>query len=93
MHSFGRAELRKRETTLLTQFKLIVIATEEIDEGYSFRIPRDKKSLELVVKVLIAEGECCSFLRFELIAEPNWGPVTLRLTGPARTKEFIRSLL
>ena len=32
------AELRKREATLIPQFKSAVIATEELPDGYAFRI-------------------------------------------------------
>jgi hypothetical protein len=89
----SNAELRQRETTLLAQFKSAVIATEELDEGYWFRLPGDKKHSALVTEVLLAERDCCPFLRFELTAEPNQGPLELRLTGPAGTKDFLRSVL
>jgi len=89
----SHAELRQRETTLLAQFKSAVIATEEPDEGYLFRLPGDKKYFALVTEVLWAERDCCPFLRFELTPEPNQGPLELRLTGPAGTKDFLRSVL
>jgi hypothetical protein len=41
----------------------------------------------------MAERECCPFLAFALIAEPNKGPVIVRVTGPTGTKEFLRTLL
>lgn len=91
--TLSSVELRERETTLLAQFKSVVIAMEEIDEGYWFRLPGDSKSLALVVEVLLAERECCPFLKFDLTAEPNQGPLTLRVTGPAGTKDLTRSLL
>jgi hypothetical protein len=43
--------------------------------------------------LIVAERECCPFLAFELVAEPNLGPVTVRVTGPTGTKEFLRSIL
>ena len=91
--TLSSAELREREATLLAQFKSVVIAAEELDEGYSFRLPGDKKFLALVAEILSAERECCPFLRFELTAESNQGPLTLRVTGPAGKKELIKSLL
>jgi hypothetical protein len=86
-------ELRSREATLLAPFKSALIATEELPDGYPFRIPRDKKWLVVAAELMAAERECCPFLRFELAAEPGMGPVTIRMTGPLGTKEFLKSIL
>lgn len=87
------AELREREATLLAQFKSAVIATEELRDGYAFRIPGDKKWIAVVAELIMAERECCPFLMFELAAHPNMGPVDVRVTGPAGTKDFLRIVL
>jgi hypothetical protein len=86
-------ELRTREATLLAQFKSALLTTEEFADGYLFRIPGDKKWLAVAAELIAAERECCPFLRFELTAEPAMGPVTVRMTGPAGTKEFLKSIL
>jgi hypothetical protein len=86
-------ELRSREATLLTQFKSVLIATEELADGYLFRMPGDKNSLAVAAELMAAERECCPFLRFELAAEPGMGPVSIRMTGPSGTKEFLKSIL
>jgi len=86
-------ELRNREATLLAQFKAALIKREELDNGYLFRILGDKKSVALVSELIMAERECCPFLKFELSLEPGMGPVSVRMTGPAGTKEFLKSVL
>jgi hypothetical protein len=86
-------ELRKREATLLSQFKSAVLSTEELPDGYAFRILGDKKEMVLVCELILAERECCPFLTFELSAQPNMGPVSVRVTGPGGTKEFLKSIL
>ena len=86
-------EMRNREATLLAQFRSAVVTTEEVSDGYLFRIPGDKKWIALAAELIAAERECCPFLRFELAADPGMGPVTLRMTGPSGTKEFIKSFL
>ena len=86
-------ELRNREATLLAQFKSALIKTEELADGYQFRIPGDKKWLLVTAELIAAERECCRFLRFELTAEPAMGPLTVRMTGPSGTKEFLKSIL
>jgi hypothetical protein len=84
-------ELRQREATLLAQFKSALTATEEIADGYAFRIPGENRWLALVADLIIAERECCPFLTFELTAEPRMGALTIRITGPEGTKEFLKS--
>jgi hypothetical protein len=86
------AEMRKRVTTLLARFESAVIATEELPDGYVFRVPGDKKWMGVVWEAIVAERECCPFLTFELTAQPNMGPVSVRVTGPAGTKDFLNAI-
>jgi hypothetical protein len=86
-------DLRRREATLLAQFKSAVIATEELENGYAFRLPGDRASLALAAELVSAERECCPFLTFELRAEAKMGPLVLRVSGPAPSKEFLKSIL
>jgi len=91
--SLSDAELRSREASLLAQFRAEATLSEELDEGYAFRLPGDKSRLELVLKLMTAERECCRFLTFDLHAAPDQGSLSLRISGPAGTKEFLKSLL
>ena len=91
--SLTSAELREREATLLAQFRAAIVKTEELQDGYAFQIPGDGDSIRQVVELIVAERECCPFLVFEVSAPPNTGPVTVRVSGPAGTKEFLSSLL
>jgi hypothetical protein len=86
-------ELREREATLLAQFRSAVIETEELRDGYAFRVPGDGKWIELIAELIVAERECCPFLAFEVAALPNMGPVIVRVTGPAGAKEFLKTVL
>jgi hypothetical protein len=87
------AGLREREATLLAQFRSAVIGTEELRDGYAFRVPGDGKWIGLIAQLIVAERECCPFLAFEVAALPNMGPVIVRVIGPAGTKEFLRTVL
>lgn len=91
--SLTTAELRDREATLLAQFKSAVVETEELQDGYTFRLLEDCESIQVVASLIMAERECCPFLAFNLVAQPNKGPVIVRVTGPTGTKEFLRSIL
>ena len=87
------SDFRKRKATLLAQFKRAVVATEELPDGYVFHVPGDKKSMGVVWEAIVAERECCPFLTFELSAQPNMGPVSVRVTGPAGSKDFLKTIL
>jgi hypothetical protein len=87
------SEFRKREARLLSQFKSTVLSTEELPDGYALRILGDKKGMVLLCKLILAERECCPFLTFELTAQPNMGPVSVRVTGPSGTKDFLKTVL
>ena len=87
------AELRQREATLLAQFKSALTASEEVPDGYAFRTPGENRWLALVADLIIAKRECCPFLTFELTTEPKMGALTIRITGPEGTNEFLRSIL
>ena len=87
------AELRERETTVLAQFRSAVIETEELPDGYVFRVPGDRKWVAIVAEMIVAERECCPFLTFEFVAQPGMGPVIVRVTGPAGTKDFLKTVL
>ena len=87
------AELRKRVATLVARFESAALATEELPDGYVFRVPGDKKWIGVVWEAILAERECCPFLTFELTAQPNMGPVSVRITGPAGTKDFLKAVL
>src|SRR6516225_6869582 len=91
--SLTRVELRDRVAALLVQCRSAVIETEELQQGYAFRLPGDGKWIRLIAELIAAERECCPFLAFEVFALPNLGPVTVHVTGPAGTKEFLRTLL
>jgi hypothetical protein len=65
------AELREREATLLAQFRSAVIETEELPDGYAFRVPGGGKWIAIIAKMIVAERRCCPFLTFELVGQPN----------------------
>jgi len=38
-------------------------------------------------------GKCCRFLRFAVAAEPDGGPISLEVTGPPGTAQFLEQLV
>ena len=84
---------REREALLLARFKAAVSTITELPDGFAFHAPGDKSWIALLGELMVAERECCPFMRFELAAEPNMGRVTLSVTGPPGGKAFLKKLL
>ena len=91
--SLTSTELREREATLLAQFRAAIVKTEELQDGYAFHIPGDGERIRQLTELIVAERECCPFLVFEVSAPPDMGPVTVGVSGPTGTKEFLSSPL
>ncbi len=60
----------------------------ELEDGYEFVFPGGGW-IEGLARFVAEERECCRFFAFELLFEPDLGPVSLRMRGPAGTKEFL----
>ena len=67
-------------------------AEERRDEanGYAFRFAGDE--LASIARFVANERKCCPFLSFTIEAGGD-GPVWLRMTGPAGTREFLQAEL
>ena len=61
----------------------------ELEDGYALRFPGEPRWVEDLGRLIVFERACCPFLRLELVAEPEEGPVWLKLRGPEGTKEFL----
>lgn len=74
---------------------LVREATERhaIEGGYRFVFAPDEALVRRIAETIIAERRCCRFLRFETVFEPANGPVTMTVTGPAGTRDFLDGLL
>jgi hypothetical protein len=65
----------------------------ELQDGYEFAFPGTDEWVDRLLQFVKAERQCCRFFLFELIFAPNTGPITLRLSGPDGTKQFMESML
>ena len=69
---------------------------EEIVEradGFAYRFPSEGPWPANAFAFIEAERVCCPFLRFEIVFEPNHGPLWLTLRGPGDVKAFIKNEL
>jgi hypothetical protein len=66
---------------------------DPIPGGYRWQFGPRSDLLKEAAAVLEAEHRCCRFLRFVLVVEAGDGPVSLEITGPEGTEEFLTTLL
>ncbi|GAB4458555.1 MAG: hypothetical protein Kow0070_12390 [Anaerolineales bacterium] len=59
------------------------------ENGYGFLFPYTMDVIKLA-EFISKEKMCCPFLEFTLKVEPNEKPISLTLTGPDGTQEFLR---
>jgi hypothetical protein len=63
----------------------------DLPHGYEFGF--GPESFEAIAAFVVNERKCCPFVTFELVAAAGEGPVTLRMTGPAGTREVLQAEL
>ena len=85
----GERENHIRTTTQLFQS---VQATHEAENGLEFMFPNFDKHEVLIqlAEFIFNERRCCPFLEFTLRIAPDM-PISLLLTGPEGTQEFLRA--
>jgi hypothetical protein len=82
-------ELRRGRQALLPGVIARAEAHERVAGGFRFRFTPDAELMAAIAVMIDAERRCCRFLRFQLTAEPDEGPVWLEVTGPPGTDEFL----
>jgi hypothetical protein len=66
---------------------------DELPDGFAYRFPGAEPWAARVLDFIAVERRCCPFFTFEVVFEPNDGPLWLRLRGSAEVKAFIRAEL
>ncbi|HVF25699.1 MAG TPA: hypothetical protein VNA23_07410 [Anaerolineales bacterium] len=65
----------------------------ESENGFEFMFPNfdAAENMTQLAEFIFNERRCCPFLEFTLRIAPNDMPISLLLTGPEGTKEFLRA--
>lgn len=66
-------------------------ATRNAEHGYEFSFPHRSEIIVKVAEFISRERLCCPFLEFTLKVPPGTEPITLLLTGPEGTQDFLRA--
>jgi hypothetical protein len=84
-------EVRKRHFEELGPALLkLKKSVRELRDGYELEFPPDNRTYQLLTEWAFQERLCCPFFDIELRFDREGGPLWLRLTGRAGTKEFTK---
>lgn len=86
------AALKARRENLLNSLLRRAATRHELPNGYRLRFAAKGDILSAIARTVETERQCCRFLRFTLTVEPDDGPISLDLTGPAGTREFLEAM-
>lgn len=62
---------------------------QEVENGFQFSLPHGTDIFK-ISEFIRDEGLCCPFLKFNLTIDADSKSITLRLTGPEGTAEFLQ---
>ncbi len=85
--------LTARRQGLLAELLRRADAHEEFTNGHRWSFAATDDIFAMILTMVEAERRCCRFLRFQIIVEPGGGPVSVELTGPPGTREFLAALV
>ena len=72
-----------------TQLIRAVRSVQEVENGYEFTFPNETKFISKLAEFISNERLCCPFLEFRLQVISDQVPISLSLTGPIGTQEFL----
>lgn len=83
----------QRESHILNTAQLVqaVQQVQEVEDGYAFIFPNETELIVHIAEFVSKERLCCPFLEFTLKIISNSDPISLSLSGPAGTQEFLRA--
>jgi hypothetical protein len=84
--------LKARREGLLSNSLKRAQSHEELTHGHRLEFTPADDMLAVIAQTIEAERKCCRFLRFSITVEPDGGPISLELTGPPGTREFVSAL-
>ena len=82
------SEKRAHYRQLVEALLQAITERRELSDGYSFRVDNEHLTTDQLVEWVNLERQCCPFFGFEILWEPENGPVWLQLTGPQWREGF-----
>ena len=85
--------IKKRRAGLLPGLLDRAESQEALPTGCRVRFAATGDILHAIAETVDAERQCCQFLTFTVTVAQEGGPITLDITGPTGTREFLDGLL
>jgi hypothetical protein len=89
MDVFSR-EQREDHIRVTSQLVKAMQSLREIQNGYEFVFPNESEIITGIAEFIANERLCCPFLEFGLNVKSNEPSISLSLSGPVGTQEFLR---
>jgi hypothetical protein len=83
-------ELQQRKVTVLTEIKKRVVQRVETANGIRYVFNDSDETIDLLTSFIKTERQCCSFFTFSLIVGQPERFISMELSGPEGTKDFIK---
>ncbi len=87
----GPQQARRRQEVAAEVFR-VARRPGEIEDGYEFTFPGSAECADQFTGFVVFERACCPFFTFEIVFEPDAGPIVLKVRGPEGVKEIIEEL-
>ena len=83
----------QREAHILGTTELVqrVENFRAVENGYQFSFPNETDLISKIAEFIANERLCCPFLKFTLNVNSSDEPISLSLSGPTGTQEFLRA--
>ena len=81
---------RESHIQVTTELIEVVQSIKAVENGYMLTFPNETEYISKIAEFISNERLCCPFLEFNLHILSNYEPVSLSLTGPVGTQEFLR---
>jgi hypothetical protein len=91
--TLSAAELDSRRGDLLPGLIAQAAHRLPLANGYRLTFVPAPGLLETIARVVDVERQCCRFLRFQLVVDQDSAPITLDVTGPDGTKDFLADVI
>lgn len=85
------AELQERRRTVLEKLRAAVVDVKELADGYAYSFTSEGNRFKELADMIDLERQCCPFLQFRVTVAAGGGPISVEVTGPAGTKDFLLS--
>jgi len=90
MNVFSPAQ-RESHIRATTQLVQAIQQIKEVEHGYEFTFPNEAELIVGIAEFIANERLCCPFLTFTLNIPASSETLSLALTGPIGTREFLQA--